>query len=222
MDPGSWLQEVVQGCAGLGAASWCARVRNGFQDGWPASHSPRGARGGSAVWPRKPADQSGSCVSLQESSVPEELLVTVVKPGLPTVADLHVLLPPPLPTRKRSLPSDKVPVATRPGAPCPQQACGGHSQHGVSGSSAHGRSSQTQPDGCWPSVTYSFTLWNPRASKVTVVGGGGPPPRGMHTTSCRTSSEAARVAPHSAGWVLQTWDSRGAGFRTEKKSAPIN
>lgn len=43
----------------------------------------------------------------KESSVPEELLVTVVKPGLPTVADLHVLLPPPLPTRKRSLPSDK-------------------------------------------------------------------------------------------------------------------
>ncbi|KAF3825357.1 hypothetical protein GH733_005991 [Mirounga leonina] len=43
----------------------------------------------------------------KETSVPEELLVTVVKPGLPTLADLHVLLPPPRPTRKRSLPSDK-------------------------------------------------------------------------------------------------------------------
>jgi len=43
----------------------------------------------------------------KETSVPEEMLVTVVKPGLPTLADLHVLLPPPRPTRKRSLPSDK-------------------------------------------------------------------------------------------------------------------
>lgn len=34
--------------------------------------------------------------------------MTVVKPGLPTVADLYVLLPPPRPTRKRSLWSDKV------------------------------------------------------------------------------------------------------------------
>ncbi|XP_032110002.1 VPS10 domain-containing receptor SorCS2 isoform X4 [Sapajus apella] len=43
----------------------------------------------------------------KETSVPEELLVTVVKPGLPTLADLYVLLPPPRPTRKRSLSSDK-------------------------------------------------------------------------------------------------------------------
>nr|XP_035150034.2 VPS10 domain-containing receptor SorCS2 isoform X2 [Callithrix jacchus] len=43
----------------------------------------------------------------KETSVPEELLVTVVKPGLPTLADLFVLLPPPRPTRKRSLSSDK-------------------------------------------------------------------------------------------------------------------
>ncbi|XP_076992450.1 VPS10 domain-containing receptor SorCS2 [Tamandua tetradactyla] len=43
----------------------------------------------------------------KETSVPEELLVTVVKPGLPTLADLYVLLPPPRPTRKRSLTSDK-------------------------------------------------------------------------------------------------------------------
>ncbi|XP_006875381.1 PREDICTED: VPS10 domain-containing receptor SorCS2, partial [Chrysochloris asiatica] len=43
----------------------------------------------------------------KETSVPEELLVTVVKPGLPTVADLYVLLPPPRPTKKRSLGNDK-------------------------------------------------------------------------------------------------------------------
>uniref|UniRef100_A0A2K6TNJ3 VPS10 domain-containing receptor SorCS2 n=1 Tax=Saimiri boliviensis boliviensis TaxID=39432 RepID=A0A2K6TNJ3_SAIBB len=43
----------------------------------------------------------------KETSVPEELLVTVVKPGLPTLADLYVLLPAPRPTRKRSLSSDK-------------------------------------------------------------------------------------------------------------------
>ncbi|XP_045145397.1 VPS10 domain-containing receptor SorCS2 [Echinops telfairi] len=43
----------------------------------------------------------------KETSVPEELLVTVVKPGLPTVADLYVLLPPPRSTRKRSLTDDK-------------------------------------------------------------------------------------------------------------------
>ncbi|XP_008967766.3 VPS10 domain-containing receptor SorCS2 isoform X4 [Pan paniscus] len=43
----------------------------------------------------------------KETSVPQELLVTVVKPGLPTLADLYVLLPPPRPTRKRSLSSDK-------------------------------------------------------------------------------------------------------------------
>ncbi|XP_025777413.1 VPS10 domain-containing receptor SorCS2 [Puma concolor] len=43
----------------------------------------------------------------KETSVPEELLVTIVKPGLPTVADLNVLLPPPGPARKRNLTSDK-------------------------------------------------------------------------------------------------------------------
>uniref|UniRef100_A0A8C6EUG5 VPS10 domain-containing receptor SorCS2 n=1 Tax=Marmota marmota marmota TaxID=9994 RepID=A0A8C6EUG5_MARMA len=43
----------------------------------------------------------------KETSIPEELLVTVVRPGLPTLADLYVLLPPPRPTRKRSLTSDK-------------------------------------------------------------------------------------------------------------------
>ncbi|EHB03676.1 VPS10 domain-containing receptor SorCS2 [Heterocephalus glaber] len=49
----------------------------------------------------------------KETSVPEELLVTVVRPGLPTVADLYVLLPPPRPTRKRSLSSDKRLTAVR-------------------------------------------------------------------------------------------------------------
>ncbi|XP_020020932.1 VPS10 domain-containing receptor SorCS2 isoform X4 [Castor canadensis] len=43
----------------------------------------------------------------KETSIPEELLVTVVRPGLPTLADLYVLLPPPRPTRKRSLTGDK-------------------------------------------------------------------------------------------------------------------
>uniref|UniRef100_A0A8D1CKC9 VPS10 domain-containing receptor SorCS2 n=1 Tax=Sus scrofa TaxID=9823 RepID=A0A8D1CKC9_PIG len=49
----------------------------------------------------------------KETSIPEELLVTVVKPGLPTLADLHVLLPPPRPTRKRSLTNDKRLMAIR-------------------------------------------------------------------------------------------------------------
>uniref|UniRef100_A0A2K5E9I6 VPS10 domain-containing receptor SorCS2 n=1 Tax=Aotus nancymaae TaxID=37293 RepID=A0A2K5E9I6_AOTNA len=49
----------------------------------------------------------------KETSVPEELLVTVVKPGLPTLADLYVLVPAPRPTRKRSLSSDKTLTAIR-------------------------------------------------------------------------------------------------------------
>ncbi|XP_072476260.1 VPS10 domain-containing receptor SorCS2 isoform X2 [Notamacropus eugenii] len=43
----------------------------------------------------------------EETNIPEESLLTVVKPGLPTTADLHVLLPSPKPKRKRSIPSDK-------------------------------------------------------------------------------------------------------------------
>ena len=78
-------------------------------------------RGGRGAWlgQRRHAGASGwLSVSPQETSIPEELMVTVVKPGLPTLADLHVLLPPPRPTRKRSLTSDKVPpAATGPGAP---------------------------------------------------------------------------------------------------------
>lgn len=47
-------------------------------------------------------------LSSQETSIPEETLVTVVKPGLPTAADLHVLLPANQPKKKRSITSDKV------------------------------------------------------------------------------------------------------------------
>ncbi|NXC73474.1 SORC2 protein, partial [Anhinga anhinga] len=43
----------------------------------------------------------------KETNIPEETLVTVVKPGLPTTADLHVLLPAKQPKRKRSVTSDK-------------------------------------------------------------------------------------------------------------------
>lgn len=46
--------------------------------------------------------------SSQETNIPEETLMTVVKPGLPTTADLHVLLPANQPKRKRSVTSDKV------------------------------------------------------------------------------------------------------------------
>uniref|UniRef100_A0A8C9NRT9 VPS10 domain-containing receptor SorCS2 n=1 Tax=Serinus canaria TaxID=9135 RepID=A0A8C9NRT9_SERCA len=43
----------------------------------------------------------------KETSIPEETLMTVVKPGLPTAADLHVLLPANQPKKKRSITSDK-------------------------------------------------------------------------------------------------------------------
>uniref|UniRef100_A0A9L0SX46 VPS10 domain-containing receptor SorCS2 n=1 Tax=Equus caballus TaxID=9796 RepID=A0A9L0SX46_HORSE len=49
----------------------------------------------------------------KETGVPEELLVTVVRPGLPTLADLYVLLPSPRPMRKRSITSDKRLMAIR-------------------------------------------------------------------------------------------------------------
>nr|XP_037851415.1 VPS10 domain-containing receptor SorCS2 [Chlorocebus sabaeus] len=70
----------------------------------------------------------------KETSVPQELLVTVLKPGLPTLADLYVLLPPPRPTRKRSLSSDKVcPVAIGlPGPPCTARGSGHLQQAGTS------------------------------------------------------------------------------------------
>ncbi|XP_074848543.1 VPS10 domain-containing receptor SorCS2 isoform X3 [Carettochelys insculpta] len=43
----------------------------------------------------------------KETNIPEETLVTVVKPGLPTAADLLVLLPENQPKRKRSVTNDK-------------------------------------------------------------------------------------------------------------------
>lgn len=52
--------------------------------------------------------QSAPLLSSQETSIPEETLMTVVKPGLPTAADLHVLLPANQPKKKRSITSDKV------------------------------------------------------------------------------------------------------------------
>lgn len=66
----------------------------------------------------------GQCLVFvpQETGIPKELLVTVVKPGLPTLADLYVLLALPRPTRKRSVTGDKVSaVATRLGPPCPAE-----------------------------------------------------------------------------------------------------
>lgn len=127
---------------------------------------------------RKPADQSGSCVSLQESSVPEELLVTVVKPGLPTVADLHVLLPLPPPTRKRSLPSDKVPVATRPRAPCPHRLVAVTASMECLARQHTAALPRHSPMGDGPLSPTASPSGTHVASKVTVVGGGGPPPQG--------------------------------------------
>ncbi|KAF7240403.1 VPS10 domain-containing receptor SorCS2 [Varanus komodoensis] len=43
----------------------------------------------------------------KETSIPEEYLVTVVKPGRPTTADLHVLLPTSHPKKKRAVSADK-------------------------------------------------------------------------------------------------------------------
>ncbi|CAH2299744.1 VPS10 domain-containing receptor 2 [Pelobates cultripes] len=43
----------------------------------------------------------------KETNIPEQNLVTVVKPGLPTTAELYILPPTQQPKRKRSVPSDK-------------------------------------------------------------------------------------------------------------------
>ncbi|KAM3938649.1 VPS10 domain-containing receptor SorCS2 isoform 1-T1 [Leptodactylus fuscus] len=43
----------------------------------------------------------------KETNIPEQTLVTVVKPGLPTMADLYLLPPANQPKRKRSVPTDK-------------------------------------------------------------------------------------------------------------------
>lgn len=117
-------------------------------------------------------------MSPQETSVPEELLVTVVKPGLPTLADLHVLLPPSQPTRKRSLTSDKVARGHSARSSLPCRGATGRSQParqplwlvGTGGLTSH------QARSGW--VLALLLLWlhplGPHvASKVTVVGGGG-------------------------------------------------
>ncbi|XP_038601463.1 VPS10 domain-containing receptor SorCS2 isoform X2 [Tachyglossus aculeatus] len=56
---------------------------------------------------RKDIGQVVSRLLSKVTGIPEESLVTVVKPGLPTTATLYVLLPPPSPKRKRSVPGDK-------------------------------------------------------------------------------------------------------------------
>lgn len=95
-------------------AGWVARTWTGQEGREGVPGGPRVRRG-----PGRHEDQSGSSASPQETGVPEELLVTVVRPGLPTLADLYVLLPSPRPTRKRSITSDKVcAAATSPGPPC--------------------------------------------------------------------------------------------------------
>lgn len=113
---------------GPGAAPVCSGVRNSSQDrqlglGQAKMRervflgAPKCGRG-----QRRQVAQRGASVSPQETSVPEELLVTVVKPGLPTLADLHVLLPPPRLTRKRSPTSDKVSLwPWAPGSLCTAQ-----------------------------------------------------------------------------------------------------
>lgn len=105
------MREVDDGAEGRGGHAvpgrgleW-SRLRQVTQGGGVIPRSLEHSRGqrrhaGASEW---------LSVSPQETSIPEELMVTVVKPGLPTLADLHVLLPPPRPTRKRSLTSDKVP-----------------------------------------------------------------------------------------------------------------
>ncbi|KAG9479758.1 hypothetical protein GDO78_011672, partial [Eleutherodactylus coqui] len=60
----------------------------------------------------------------KETNIPEQTLVTVVKPGLPTTADLYLLPPTSQPKRKRSVPMDKSKGAFTQIVPC-SQAIGG-------------------------------------------------------------------------------------------------
>lgn len=155
---------------------------------------------------RRQVAQRGASVSPQETSVPEELLVTVVKPGLPTLADLHVLLPPPRPTRKRSPTSDKVSLwPWAPGSLCTAQSLrpsagglGEKSQRLII--TERPISHKSLPDtGGWPSSM-----------------GGYPPPRdpdglqGHFWRLGRHKGTRGRTAPqgdlrhllsHSAGWL---------------------
>lgn len=111
-----------------GAIPMVCRARKCLRDSGQDLDRPRGREGLPRVCgvADKDAHRHGCSVSPQETGIPEDLLVTVVRPGLPTLADLHVLLPPPRPTRKRSLVSDKVSLAaTRPACFLPHRGLGG-------------------------------------------------------------------------------------------------
>lgn len=116
--------------------------------------------------------------------------MTVVKPGLPTLADLHVLPPPPRPTRKRSPPSDRVsPVAAEGLVTDHKQGC-------LGGSSPHKGSRQPLPGTgagllCLPAMPSGTHM----ASKVTVVGGWATPSGGMCATSSPTTGWSGSHLP---------------------------
>lgn len=190
---------------GAGAVRVCAGVRDRSQDRRPGlGQAKRGERvflGASECsrGQRRQAGQSGSSVSPQETGVPEELLVTVVKPGLPTVADLHVLVPPPRPTRKRSLSSDKVsPVTAGPrflrhrlGFAASCRGLGGqsplaHKSHGKAHFSPvtarHGRLALLH---LW--LPHSGLWWPPRSLFWGLGRHKGPGARPPHGETCATS-----------------------------------
>ncbi|XP_059532348.1 VPS10 domain-containing receptor SorCS2 [Myotis daubentonii] len=56
---------------------------------------------------REDVGQVVSWLLAKETGIPAELLVTVIEPGLPTVANLYVLPPPPGPSRTRSVSGDQ-------------------------------------------------------------------------------------------------------------------
>lgn len=181
----------------FGAIPLACRARKGLQDPWPGLGQAEGeSRSRPGAWGVADEDahqRHGRSVSPQETGIPEELLVTVVRPGLPTLADLHVLLPPPRPTRKRSLASDKVPpAATRRGASRPTEGL-------AAGGSARSLSlGPRQPvrRGSWPPPRVTTPSGALLAFTVPVVGGGWGPgqahlPRGTHATSSPVSPAGA-------------------------------
>ncbi|KAK1346079.1 hypothetical protein QTO34_008548 [Cnephaeus nilssonii] len=66
---------------------------------------------------REDVGQVVSWLLAKETAIPAELLVTVIAPGLPTVASLYVLPPPPGPSSVRSVSGDQVPAGLRPVLP---------------------------------------------------------------------------------------------------------
>lgn len=88
------------GAVGGGAGSGTASRTDGQASDRPRG---RGAPGGLQRGPQR------LVLVPQETGVAEELLLTVVRPGLPTLADLYVLPPPPPP--KQSLAWDQVAAA---------------------------------------------------------------------------------------------------------------